>query len=310
MVIDMHAHLGFRDGVAKPFWDGWAEVVALRLDVPLDVVQQRVPDLWDISGDMIVKDMDAAGIDKTVLLALDWGLARYLGDVKLSVEEINKTYADAAKRHPGRLLAFAGIDPRRDRAADMIERFLKEWGMKGIKFHTAAGFYPNDKLCYPIYEKALEYGVPVLFHTGEVLKPLYFKYCQPIYVQEVAMDFPDLPIILAHAGGCWYSEAVAVCSSTTNVYLDVSLWQTRLLGPLGPPEFYGALRMLLDSISWKRVLFGSDYPFLKMLVNQESWVKAFTEIPNSVKESGIQFKDEEIAAIMGGNAARLLGLAQ
>jgi len=307
MIVDFHTHLCDRDGVAKPFWDGWAEVAALRVNTPTERVQKRLPEFWDISGDMIVKDMDAAGIDRSVLLAIDWGLARYLGDVKLSVEEINKTYADAVKKYPGRLIAFAGIDPRRDRAAEMIERFLKEWGMKGIKFHTAAGFYPNDKACYPIYEKALEYGVPVLLHTGEVLKPLYFKYCQPVYVQEVAVDFPDLPIILAHTGGCWYQEAVAICSNTTNVYLDLSVWQPRLLRPLG---FYRALRTLLDSVPWQRVLFGSDYPFLKLLINQERWVKAFTEIPSSVRERGIQFKDEEIEGIMGGNAARLLGLTE
>jgi len=307
MIIDMHAHLCDRDGVAKPFWDGWAEVAALRVNRPVEKVQRRLAEFWDISGDVIVKDMDAAGIEKTVLLAIDWGLARHLGDLKLNVEETNKTYADAVKKHPQRLIAFAGIDPRRNNAAKLVEKFLREYGMKGIKFHTAAGFYPNDKACYPIYEKALEYGVPVLLHTGEMLKPLYFKYCQPIYAQEVAMDFPDLPIILAHTGGCWYPEAVAICSNTTNVYLDLSVWQSRLLRPLG---FYRALRMLLDSVSWQRVLFGSDYPFLKLLVNQERWVKAFTEIPDSVKERGIEFRDEEIKGIMGGNAAKLLGLAE
>jgi predicted TIM-barrel fold metal-dependent hydrolase len=307
MIIDVHTHLCDYDIVAQPFWDGWAELAALRINRPVERVQKRVPEFWDISGDMIVKDMNAAGIDKSVLLAVDWGLARYLGEPKLSIEEINKVFADAAEKYPQRLIAFAGIDPRRDKAAEMVERFLKEWGMKGIKLHSAAGFYPNDKVCYPIYEKALEYGVPVLLHTGEVLKPLYFKYCQPIYVQEVAMDFPDLPIILAHTGGCWYSEAVAICSNATNVYLDLSVWQPRLLRPL---EFYRALRKLLDSVPWQRVLFGSDYPYLKLLINQERWVKAFTEIPDSVKEQGIEFTAEEIAGIMGGNAAKILGLAE
>ena len=307
MIIDVHTHLCDYDIVAQPFWDGWAELAALRINRPVERVQKRVPEFWDISGDMIVKDMNAAGIDKSVLLAVDWGLARYLGEPKLSIEEINKVFADAAEKYPQRLIAFAGIDPRRSKAAEMVEKFLKEWGMRGIKLHSAAGFYPNDKACYPIYEKALEYGVPVLLHTGEVLKPLYFKYCQPIYVQEVAMDFPDLPIILAHTGGCWYSEAVAICSNATNVYLDLSVWQPRLLRPL---EFYRALRTLLDSVSWQRVLFGSDYPFLKLLVNQERWVKAFTEIPDSVKEQGIEFTAEEIAGIMGGNAASLLGLGE
>jgi len=307
MIIDVHTHLCDRDSVAQSFWDGWAEIGALRINRPLEKVQRRVPEFWDISGDMIVKDMDAAGIDKSVLLAIDWGLARHLGEPKLSIEEINKVYADAVEKYPQRLIAFAGIDPRRNKAAEMVGRFLKEWGMKGIKLHSAAGFYPNDRACYPIYEKAFEYGVPVLLHSGEVMKPLYFKYCQPIYVQEVAMDFPDLPIILAHTGGCWYSEAVAVCNNATNVYLDLSVWQPRLLRPL---EFYRALRTLLDSVPWQRVLFGSDYPFLKLLINQERWVKAFTEIPDSVKEHGIEFTDEEIAGIMGGNAAKILRLTE
>lgn len=307
MIIDFHTHLCDRDGVPQAFWDGWAEVAALRIGRAVESVRRRLPEFWDVSGDMIVKDMDAAGIDKSVVLAIDWGLSRYLGDVKLTVEEVNKLYADAVTKHPQRLIAFAGIDPRRGKAVKLVDKFLTEWGMKGIKFHTAAGFYPNDRVCYPIYEKALEYGVPVLFHTGEVLKPLYFKYCQPIYLQEVAMDFPDLPIILAHAGGCWYSEAVAICNNTTNVYLDLSVWQTRLLHPL---EFYRALRTLLDSVPWQRVLFGSDYPFLKLLVDQERWVKAFTDIPDWVMAQGIAFKEDEIAGIMGGNAARLLGLTE
>jgi len=67
---------------------------------------------------------------------------------------------------------------------------------------------------------------------------------------------------------------------------------------------------LLDSVPWQRVLFGSDYPFLKLLINQERWVKAFTEIPDSVKEQGIEFAYEEIAGIMGGNAAKILGLVE
>ena len=307
MIIDFHTHLGDPDIVDQRYWDGWVEVGALRANRPLEKVRNRLSELWDISGDMIIKDMDAAGIYKSVLLVIDWGLTHQLGEPRLSIEEINKVYADAVEKYPQRLVAFAGIDPRRNEAAQLVGRFLKEWGMKGIKVHSAAGFYPNDKVCYPVYEKALEYGVPVLFHTGELLKPMYFKYCRPIYVQEVAIDFPDLPIILAHTGGCWYSEAVAVCNTTANVYLDLSGWQPRLRHPLA---LYESLRTLLDSVSWQRVLFGSDYPFLKLLINQQTWVRAFTDIPDSVREQGIEFKDEEIGGIMGNNASRLLGLTE
>jgi predicted TIM-barrel fold metal-dependent hydrolase len=151
MIIDIHTHLCHPDIVAQPFEDGWVEVAAMRADKPLEEVRSRFQGFWDISGDMVVEDMDAAGIDKSVLLVLDWGLAHQIGEAKLSIEEINKVYADAVQKYPQRLIAFAGIDPRRNKAAELVGRFLKEWGMRGIKLHSAAGFYPNDRTSYPIY---------------------------------------------------------------------------------------------------------------------------------------------------------------
>ena len=305
MIVDFHTHLAHPDIVSQSFWDGWAEVAALVANRPIERVKRRMPEFYDLSGDVIIQDMDKAGIDASVLLVNDWGTARYVGEAKLNIEEINRLYGDVAKRYPGRLVAFAGIDPRRPRAAERIESFIKNFDMKGIKLHPSVGYFPNDKICYPIYEKAAELGVPIVFHTGEMLKPFYFKYTQPVHLQEVAMDFPEIPMVFAHAGGCWQNEAVAICSNCTNVYLDVSLWQAKFLHPL---EFYRNLRSLLNSVSWQRVLFGSDSPVLRLMVSQEKWVKAFTEIPESVKGEGIEFPKEAIDAIMGGNAAKLLKL--
>ena len=75
-------------------------------------------------------------------------------------------------------------------------------------------------------------------------------------------------------------------------------------------EFYKELSSLLNSVSWQRVLFGSDFPMLKLLVNQEKWVKAFSEIPDSIKEEGIEFNKDIIDAILGGNASSLLKLSE
>jgi predicted TIM-barrel fold metal-dependent hydrolase len=216
MLIDIHTHLGNPDIVAQRYWDGWVEVGALRANRPLEKVRSRLPELWDISGDMIVKDMDAAGIEKSVLLAIDWGLARQLGEPRLSIEEMNKVYADAAEKYPRRLMAFAGIDPRRNKAAELVGGFLKEWDMKGIKIHSAAGFYPNDKVCYPMCEKALEYGVPVLFHTGELLKPMHFKYCRTFLV------CPSFWHILADAGTRKQWQSATPLRMFTLIYLDGS----------------------------------------------------------------------------------------
>jgi len=306
MIIDMHAHLIHPDTHSQAFWDGWVQTAALLANRPQERVRQRLPEYYDLSGDMIIQEMDRVGIDASVLIVNDWGTARYMGEPRLKIEEINKLYADVAKKHPGRLIPFAGIDPRRPGAPRLIEKFITEYGMKGIKVHAAVGFYPNDKICYPIYEKAAELGVPIIFHAGEILKPFYFKYTQPIHLQEVAMDFPEIPMVFAHAGLSWQNEAAAICSNATNVYLDVSLWQPKFLRPL---DFYKELRGLLNRVSWQRVMFGSDFPALKGLVPQDKWVKAFTEIPESVRAAGIEFPKEVMDALLGGNAAKLLKLA-
>lgn len=305
MIVDMHAHLIHPDTHSQAFWDGWVETAALMANRPPERVRQRLPEDDDLSGDLIIKEMDRVGIDVSVIIVNDWGTARYMGEPKLNIEEINKLYADVAKKYPKRLIPIAGIDPRRPGAAKLIEKFIKEFGMKGIKVHAAVGFYPNDKICYPIYEKAAELGLPIIFHTGEILKPFYFKYTQPIHLQEVAMDFPEVPMVFAHAGLSWQNEAAAICCNTTNVYLDVSLWQPKLLHPL---DFYKELRSLLNRVPSQRLMFGSDFPAIKGLVSQEKWIKAFTEIPESVRAAGIEFPKETIEAILGGNAARLLKL--
>jgi predicted TIM-barrel fold metal-dependent hydrolase len=265
-----------------------------------------MPELFDTIGDLIVADMDAAGIDKSVLLVNDWGTARWAGEARKSIEELHQLYAEAAKRHPGRLIPFAGIDPRRPNAAQRLRGFIEQYDMKGIKLHPSSGFYPNSKECYPIYEIAAEKKLPVVLHTGELLKPFYFKYTQPILMQEVVTDYPEVTFIFAHAGGCWLNEAVAICASTTNVYLDFSLWQMKYLHPM---SFYRTLRGVLDSVSWQRVLFGSDAPVLRTVASMDKWVKAFSEIPDYVKEAGLEFPKEAMDALLGGNAARILGFA-
>ena len=75
--------------------------------------------------------------------------------------------------------------------------------------------FPNDRVVYPMYEKALELEIPVMVHTGPEPKPLYSRHCQPVYVDDVAADFPDLDIILAHAGlSAWWQEAAGIASVT------------------------------------------------------------------------------------------------
>jgi predicted TIM-barrel fold metal-dependent hydrolase len=263
-------------------------------------------DFWDETGEILIKDMDKAGIDQSWIDVLDCGLVGKIGEAKYSITEINRIYSEIAQKSNSRLISFVGVDPRRPDAVDLLEKGVREWGMRGLKLIPAAGFYPNDDSCYALYAKADELSIPVVVHTGPEIIPLYSKYCYPIYLDEVANDFPDLLLILAHAGFCWWEEALNIASTKPNVYLDLAGWQPRTHHhPVD--EFYLPLRRMIDSIGSSRILFGSDWPALRLFSGgQPSWVKAFTEPPDIVDEAGISFTKGEVAAILGENAARIL----
>ena len=158
-----------------------------------------------------------------------------------------------------------------------------------------------------MYHKALDLGLPVMVHTGPEPKPLYSRHCQPVYLDDVAADFPDLTIIMAHAGlSVWGQEAAGIASVCPNIYLDISGWQPS--ARLRPLEFYTNLRSLVSTVGAGRILGGSDYPALRLLMSESSWVKAITDPPQIAADHGISFSGEEVSAIMGDNASRLLGL--
>lgn len=305
MIVDSHVHLMSPNFTAKPFWDSWVRLASALSGRPAEEVGERLPDFYDDTGDLLIKDMDEARVDQAWILVLDYGLSK-VGECKYSITELNKEYAEIAQRSNNRLVAFFSIDPRREHAVRLLETGIRECGMRGLKLLPSAGFYPNDENCYKLYTKAVELGIPVIVHTGPEIIPGYSKYCYPIYLDEVANDFPELPLVLAHAGFCWWQEALSIASTKPNVYLDLSGWQPKLLRrPI--EEFYIPLRTILDTIGPSRVLFGSDWPAYRLLKGGEvTWVKAFKEPPEALKEVGIIFTEGEMNAILGGNASRIV----
>jgi predicted TIM-barrel fold metal-dependent hydrolase len=255
----------------------------------------------------LIADLDAAGVDKVMVMPVDWGLAPGFQESTMDIWEQHVLHARVVRQHPDRMIAFACFDPRRPDSVQLLERAMTELGMVGLKIHPAAGFFPNDRAAYPMYEKALELDIPVMVHTGPEPKPLYSRYCQPIYVDDVAADFPDLDIVLAHAGlSAWWQEAAGVASVAPNVYLDISGWQ--VMARLRPVEFYRTLRTLIDTVGANRIMWGSDYPALRLLLSESDWVETLASPPQEARELGIGFSGEEVSAILGDNAARLLRL--
>jgi uncharacterized protein len=209
----------------------------------------------------------------------------------------NEEVASAAAKHPDTLIPFASIDPHRGQAGvRAARRLVTSHGVRGFKFHPSMqAFFPSDRLAYPLYEEISSLGVPALFHTGQTGigagvrggGRIRLKYSNPLDVDDVAVDFPELTIILAHPSFPWQDEALAVANHKPNVYIDLSGWSPKYF----PPQLVRYANTLLRD----KVLFGSDFP----LITPDRWLADFDKL---------DIKPEVRPLILKENAARLLGL--
>ncbi|WP_317181631.1 amidohydrolase family protein [Intrasporangium sp.] len=208
----------------------------------------------------------------------------------------NDEILELAAEHDDVIIPFGSIDPHRGALGVATARRLLEGGIKGFKFHpNTQGFYPNDRLAYPLYEVIAEFGAVALFHSGTTgvgaRTPggggIRLKYSNPLCVDDVAVDFPGLSIIIAHPSFPWQDEALAVANHKPDVYIDLSGWSPKYF----PPQ----LVQYANSMISDKVLFGSDFP----VIMPERWMKAFDELP---------IKEHVRPKILKDNAARLFGL--
>jgi len=307
MIIDIHYHVLDNGWMSEGVWDMFGRIYAqglkaLGMEMTLDDVKRNIlASLWDPYGEKLIAEMDEAGIDKTVILPQDFGLA--MGESRIPVEEQNKAYAELQKRYPDRIIAFATVDPRRPGAVSLIERCIGEWGLKGVKLHPGAGYYPDARECYRLLAKINELGVPVLTHSG--FWPWKSKTCDPIHWDDILVDFPNLVVIAAHLGRGWQNVLNEMGVSKFNLFTDFSGWQVVAQQHYG--EFCENLRQVLNYFGTARVLFGTDGPFLRMLMTNKDYVQLIRDLPDKSPE-GISFTKDEVDSMLGKGAAALFGL--
>lgn len=209
----------------------------------------------------------------------------------------NEEVAQIAAENDDILIPFASIDPAKGKAgAREARRLVRDFGVRGFKFHpTMMGFYPNDRSAYPLYEAIAEEGAITLFHTGQTGvgsgmrggMGMRLKFSNPMYLDDVAVDFPDMPIILAHPSFPWQEEALSVATHKPNVYIDLSGWSPKYFPPI--------LVQYANTILKHKMLFGSDWP----AITPDRWLADFDKAP---------FRDEVRPLLLKENAKRLLGL--
>jgi predicted TIM-barrel fold metal-dependent hydrolase len=223
-----------------------------------------------------------------VIFAVD---ERLTGKPRVSNQEV----VQFANENSDIAIPFASIDPSRGaEGVEEAKRLISAGAVHGLKLHPPVQqFFPSDPRAYPLYEVFAEARLPVVFHTGHsgigTGLPggggVRLKYGNPLPIDDVAVDFPTMPIIMAHPSFPWQDEAISICLHKPNVYIDLSGWSPKYFSP--------TLIQYANTLLKNKVMFGSDYP----LITPDRWLTDFEKIA---------IRDEVRPLILKENAVRLL----
>lgn len=297
MIIDVHAHLAFHKIFPEKFLAGVAEplVPSGGEDEKQFLVRLIENGLKDNTGDVLLDNMNQAGIDKSVLLIADFGYA--LGEPELSLEQIYSLHYDVKQRHPDRFMVFGGVDPRRGvEGFDLFEKAIREYGFSGLKLYPPCGFELDDKSIFPLYELCDAYKIPVLSHTGPSLSSMVTEKDYPKSILKVSRQFRNVNFILAHAGARDQENTISIANQRENVFFDISTFQALAANE---SEWQHWFRKFLDKCP-DQILFGTDWPMFLLSMTQKQLVQMIDLIPN--------LSSAERDKILYKNACRILNI--
>ena len=238
----------------------------------------------------MLEEYAECGVERLVLFAWDAETASHRPRVS------NEFVAQIADKFPNRIIGFASVDPHKQTAVRDLERAVDDLKLRGLKLHPQAqAFQPNDRAYYQIYAKCVELHIPITFHTGSTywgagLKGgggLKLRLSNPMLIDDVAADFPELNLIMAHPGWPWQDEQLAIAMHKENVFIDLSGWSPKYFQPL--------LVTYMAKMIPHKFLFGTDYPMLA----PSRWLKDFETLP---------LNSEVKQMVLRENAVKLLKL--
>lgn len=279
MIVDIHTHF------FRPYSDFGPKLQADMKRCGVD------PSVWGDIGERHLETTRAADV------AIVFGLQASATDWNIPNEIAAAHVALASER----LLFFASIDPTKPDYMEELEKCHQELGAVGVKLAPLyQNVHPTDPRYYEIYRYCVKNGLPILFHTGtSFISGTLLEYSRPVHFDAVAVDFPDLRMVLAHMGHPWEGETIAVIRRHANVYADISALYYR------PWQFYNFMRLLVEYRAHEKVLFGSDFPFTTT-ADSLAGVRGINDI---LANSGLPpVPGEVIEGIINRDSLNLLGL--
>jgi len=268
MIIDCHTHI----------WDVDRHLSSIFVEDYKSVYKSSTQKLSALPEQ---REMGIEGADKAVVVAFK--------SLALGVDVPNEYIAKYCDEHLDRLIGFGCVDPNDDGATRELRRCIRDLHLQGLKLGPIYQNYdPSSESASKVFETAQELGVPVLIHQGTTfIRKAPLKFAYPSLLDEVAIRFEDLKIIIAHLGHPWEDETIALIRKHPNVYSDVSALSYR------PFRLFEKLLLCIEYGAQDKLIFGSDFPFdttrnaLKVLrdINRHSENGSSRQIPIQIIEN-------------------------
>ncbi len=267
---------GVIDYLCNPFWPGGVDASPDHPEV-----------LAAVEPSQFVRTLDEAGVDTVLVPSIQtWDYRRQRPLTSAPWRGV----ADISGRYPRRVFGLYGVNPLLAmQGVAELEEAVRDFKFKGAHIHPHGfGIPPSHAHYFPFLAKCAELGVPVVVSMGHTLDPSPIEFARPFYLDDIALYFPNLRIVLAHTGWPWVEEAIALTSKHPNMFLGTSAH--------GPKYWKPEMVQFLNSRRGRdKVLFGTDWPLLKH-------ADALAQI------EALGLKEESVASLTRLNAKRVFDL--
>jgi predicted TIM-barrel fold metal-dependent hydrolase len=249
VIVDVHTHLmWYPDHMTEDFASDALASKLVKLERSGGAAYAASLDLHAYDGKPEPHWENAQTADKTVVFGLQ-GKAT-------GIWVPNDTIADYVALHPDKLVGWASVDPTDPGCLDELERCVEDLGLRGLKVGPAyQAFDPLDRSLWPLFEKAAAYGIPMMWHQGATFPSKgRLRWSNPLALEDLALEFPDLRMIVAHLGHPWEEDLMVLIRKAPNLYADISAVHYR------PWRYWQALTCAMEYGVTHKLLLGSDFP--------------------------------------------------
>lgn len=249
MIVDVHSHLmWYPEHVSERFASEALASKLVKLRMSSGRVHAEALDLHSYDSTPEAHWAAAQQADRVVVFGLQ---ARATG-----IWVPNELIAEYVAQHPEKLVGWASVDPNEPDCVEQLEHAVSTLGLRGLKLGPAyQHFDPTDRRHWPLFARAQSLGIPIMWHQGTTFPSLAkLRWASPIQLEDVAMAFPALRMIVAHLGHPWEEDLVALIRKAPNVWADISAVHYR------PWRYWQAMVTAMEYGVTHKLLLASDFP--------------------------------------------------